>query len=308
VKTALIFPGQGAQYVGMGVSLYENNDVAKGMFLVAERILGIAFTRTCFEGPEEILTQTSVCQPALFVHSCAAVSMLRRLSPSTQHDFAFGLSLGELIALWTAGVFDFEDGLRVVYERGRLMQKACEEVEGAMLCLIGGTGDDVATVCDASNVEISNINCPDQVIISGEKYDIHAAKEIAEKMSFKRVLQLNVAGAYHSRFMESAATGFEKFLNNMEFQNPTIHVITNVTGEVVNSPEEIKKTLVKQIVSPVLFEKCCRKAIEMGVTRFFECGPGRTLSGMLKKISKDVTTKNFDKMSDFHFEAQDSQS
>ncbi|MDR3144045.1 MAG: ACP S-malonyltransferase [Puniceicoccales bacterium] len=295
---ALMFPGQGAQYVGMGRSLNECSDAAADIFSRAEKILGHAFIGTCFYGPDIILMQTSICQPALFAHGCAAVAALRAAGIE-QYSVAYGLSLGELTALWAAGVFDFEVGMRVVAERGRLMQKACDETSGAMLCLTGGISDEVAEVCHCASVEIANVNCPGQIVVSGEAHCIAKAREVAEKMSFKRVLCLNVAGAYHSRLMEKASGGFEKFLKNFEFHRPRFKILTNVTGEAVESPEEIKSMLVRQIISPVLFEKCCRNALQMGTAEYFECGPGRTLSGMMKKINGDVTVKNFDKIEDF---------
>jgi [acyl-carrier-protein] S-malonyltransferase len=298
MSIALMFPGQGAQYVGMGQSLCERNYVAKEIFSRAEKILGAQFLQICFQGPNEILKQTSICQPALFVHCCAAVNILREMG--YDFDIAYGLSLGELTALWAAEVVDFETGLHIVSERGRLMQVACEKTNGSMLCLLGGDWEDIDSICHESGVEVANMNCPDQVVISGETENIKKAQELAEKMAFKRVLPLNVAGAYHSKLMESASVGFEKVLQNIEFNAPRIKVLTNVTGESVESPREIKEMLVRQIISPVLFEKCCRSAMCMQVSEYFECGPGKTLCGMLKKIDRDIIAKNFDRIEDFN--------
>ncbi|MDR1401458.1 MAG: ACP S-malonyltransferase [Puniceicoccales bacterium] len=298
--TALVFPGQGAQYVGMGLSLYENSPAAKKIFSRAEEILGGAFLQACFRGPEEVLTQTSVCQPALFTHGCAAVEILREKIPEKKYSIAYGLSLGELTALCIAEVFDFTTGVKLVAERGRLMRKACEETDGAMLCLIGGNPDDATELCSAADVEMANMNCPGQIVVSGEMRNIKKAMEMAQKMAFKRVLPLNVAGAYHSRLMESAAQGFEKFLHGVELQPPKIKILSNVTGALVESPGEIKKLLARQIISPVLFEKCCHSALQLEISEFFECGPGRTLSGMMRKISGNVTLRNFDGAADFN--------
>ncbi|MDR1414031.1 MAG: ACP S-malonyltransferase [Puniceicoccales bacterium] len=297
--TALIFPGQGAQYVGMGLSICENSSAGKKIFSEAGEVLGDAFLQICLRGSEETLTQTSICQPALFLHGYAAAAILREKIPEKEYSIAYGLSLGELTALCVAGVFDFKTGLQLVAERGRLMQKSCEETDGAMLCLIGGNSEEVAAVCAETGIEMANLNCPGQIVVSGATGSIKKAKEVAEKMAFKRVLLLNVAGAYHSRLMEKAARKFENFLNEVQFQVPQIKVLSNVTGMPVESPGEIKKLLAEQIVSPVLFEKCCRSALQMGISEFFECGPGKALSGIVRKISGDVSLRNFDRMEDF---------
>ncbi|MDR2432390.1 MAG: ACP S-malonyltransferase [Puniceicoccales bacterium] len=298
MSIALMFPGQGAQYVGMGKSLCKGNRGAREIFSRAEKILGLQFSQICFLGPDEVLMQTSICQPALFVHGCAVINILREMGNS--FDVAYGLSLGELTALWAAEVIDFEAGVHMVSERGRLMQAACEKTKGSMLCLLGGALEDVDSLCHESGVEIANINCPGQVVIAGETKNIQKAQALAEKMTFKRVLPLNVAGAYHSRLMESASVGFEKVLQNIEFHPPRIKILTNVTGECIESPEKIKEMLVRQIVSPVLFEKCCRSAMRMQMSEYFECGPKKTLCGMLKRINKDIIAKSFDNMEDFN--------
>lgn len=300
MATALIFPGQGAQYVGMGQSLYESFPVVRSFYRAAEKMFGESFLQTCFYGPDDVLTQTKVCQPALFLHSVAAVAVLRSLFPEKEQSVAFGLSLGELTALWTAGVYDFETGLAIVAERSRLMQEACERTNGSMLCLLGGNTDDVDTVCASANVYKANLNCPGQIVLSGDAKCIQVARSIAEQMSFKRVLPLNVAGAYHSPLMESASIGFEKFLRDITFNVPQVPVLSNVMANVVSDPAVIRDLLVKQIVSPVLFEGCCTRAISMGVSEFIECGAGRTLSGLIKKIDKSVSVVSFDKSDDYN--------
>ena len=300
MSIAFIFSGQGAQYVGMGLSLYESFANVKHLFGTAAKVLGQDFLQICFRGPDEFLTQTKICQPALFLHGCVAVSILRDRDPNIHCDVAFGLSLGELTALWAAGVFDFETGLHIVSMRGKLMQEACEKTQGAMLCVIGGTDDDLKSLCDETNIEIANLNCPGQVVLSGSLENIQLARELAARMSFKRAMLLNVAGAYHSRLMESARDGFEKFIKNIEFSAPNMKVLSNVTGDLVSDPKDIKQKLVEQIVSPVLFEKCCHKAIEIGVNKFLECGPGKSLAGLIRRIDKTLVTDNFDKSVDFN--------
>lgn len=300
MSVAFVFPGQGAQYVGMGLSLYESFANVKHLFDTAAKVLGHDFLQICFRGPDEFLTQTKICQPALFLHGCVAVSILRDRDPNIHCDVAFGLSLGELTALWAAGVFDFETGLHIVSMRGKLMQEACEKTQGTMLCVIGGTDDDLKSLCAETSVEIANLNCPGQIVLSGGLENIQLARELAARMSFKRAMLLNVAGAYHSRLMESARDGFEKFIKNIEFSAPNMKVLSNVTGDLVSDPEDIKQKLVEQIVSPVLFEKCCHKAIEIGVNKFLECGPGKSLAGLIRRIDKTLVTDNFDKSVDFN--------
>ena len=300
MSVAFVFPGQGAQYVGMGLSLYESFANVKYLFDTAAKVLGQDFLQICFRGPDEFLTQTKICQPALFLHGCVAVSILRDRDPNIHCDVAFGLSLGELTALWAAGVFDFETGLHIVSMRGKLMQEACEKTQGTMLCVFGGTDDDLKSLCAETNVEIANLNCPGQVVLSGSLENIQLARELAARMSFKRAMLLNVAGAYHSRLMESARDGFEKFIENIEFSAPNMKVLSNVTGDLVSDPEDIKQKLVEQIVSPVLFEKCCHKAIEIDVNKFLECGPGKSLAGLIRRIDKTLVTDNFDKPVDFN--------
>lgn len=295
-----MFPGQGAQYVGMGKTLHDGNHAARLMYAQAANVLGEGFVNTCFCGPEERLTATDYCQPALFVHSCAVVKMMQGLYPEKRCDIAWGLSLGELSALHIAGVFDFETGVRVVHERGRLMQLACERTDGTMASLIGGFFDDIVELCDQSGVEIANINCPGQVVISGDKGCMKHATEIASKMSFKRIIPLKVAGAYHSKLMAEASAGFEKFLNDIEFSDPVIPVISNVTADFVKSAIDAKQLLVKQITSPVLFGKCCERAIRSGVDQMFECGAGRVLTGLMKRIDASIMVKSLDNLSDFN--------
>jgi [acyl-carrier-protein] S-malonyltransferase len=300
VNISLIFPGQGAQYVGMGKSLYEGNHAASLVFERAGKILGKSFFDIMFCGPEEILIDSAYCQPALFVHSCAAVEAMRSLYPEKQAEIAFGLSLGELTAMNVSGVFDFETGLKIVHMRGNLMRRACESTCGAMVTLIGGLFDDVLEICDKTGVEIANMNCPGQVVISGECNGIRMAVEIASKMSFRRIVPLKVAGAYHSKLMTDASVAFEKFLRNVEFKDPKIGVVSNVTADFVRNGEDAKSLLVKQITSPVLFEKCCERVIRSGIDKFFECGAGRILSGLLRRISPDIKVISLDDIADFN--------
>jgi [acyl-carrier-protein] S-malonyltransferase len=240
---ALLFAGQGAQKVGMGKSLYEASASARSLYDEADRVLGWKLTQICFEGPESELTQTKVCQPALFVHGLVLHAILRERGQLVDVSMALGLSLGEVTALTAAGVFDFATGLRVVAERGRLMQLACEQSSGAMAAILGEERATVQALCAAHDVEAANFNTPGQIIISGEKAKIAAAVEAAKAQGIKKVIPLNVAGAYHSRLMEPARAAFARFLDTVPFAAPRLTVFTNTTGQVVREPADIKAAL-----------------------------------------------------------------
>lgn len=284
----------------MGRSLCEGNYAAAQVFKRASEILGESFLNTLFYGPDEDLTATNCCQPALFTHGYAAVAAMDSLYPEKRAEVTFGLSLGELTALCVAEVFNFEIGLKIAHMRGTLMQKACENTRGAMVSLIGGMFDDILEICGKTGVEIANMNCPGQVVISGEYNGMQSALEMAEKMSFKRIFPLKVAGAYHSRLMGEARASFEKFVENIEFKDPKINIISNVSADFVKTGEEARGLLVKQITSPVLFAKCCERAIGSGVKTFFECGPGKILAGLMKRINPGVSVISLDNIADFN--------
>lgn len=300
MKTALWFSGQGAQSVGMAKSLFNADAEVKELFAKADETLGMPLSKYCFEGPMETLTKTSVCQPALFLHGIAVMLLLKKRGLLGGLKAAMGLSLGELTAHAAAETYSFEDGLRIVAERGRLMQEACDASKGAMACFIGGKIEDVKPYCDEFDVDMANLNCPGQIVISGEAEKIAAASAAAKSRgAFKMVVPLKVAGAYHSRLMEPARAQFEKFLEKIEFRAPKIAVFTNVTGERVSDPAEIKKALVKQIVSPVKWELCVRNAAALGVEKYFECGPGGVLAGLAKRIDKSLDAKSIAEIGDF---------
>lgn len=291
---AYIFPGQGSQFVGMGKTLYETNDVARKIFDTADEILDNNFLKICFEGPIEKLTDTTYCQPALFVHSIAAFLANGCASEITSDDVCFGLSLGELTAMCIAGVFDFETGVRIVSERGKLMHEACNSMHGSMVSIIGGEFADIRMLCDKADVEISNINCPGQIVISGDSSKINDALVLAKDLNFKRVIKLNVAGAYHSKLMKQASEKFAKFIENITFSEPKHKIISNLTGDFVRDSSEIKQILVKQIYSTVLFQKCVETAIKEGANEFIEYGAGTVLCGLVKRVNGEVILKNFE--------------
>jgi [acyl-carrier-protein] S-malonyltransferase len=298
MATGLLFSGQGAQSVGMGRSLYENSAIAKALYDEANEILGWDLKTLCFEGPDEALTETKVCQPALYVQGYALFSLLKAAGKLDDVTAACGLSLGELTALAAAGVFDFATGLKLVAERGRLMQIACDATKGGMAAVIGGTPEDVQTFCDEFDIEIANLNCPGQIVISGDNARVLEAVA-ASKGRFKLCKPLNVAGAYHSRLMVTARDAFAEFIKDFDFKTPEIAVYTNVTGERVSDPQIIKDALVSQVVSSVRFEDCLRNmSTQNNLSDFYECGPGKVLAGFGKRIDKTLTIMPVSEFSD----------
>jgi len=298
MATALLFAGQGAQKVGMGKSLYDQSATARALYDQASQVLGWDLAKVSFEGPESELTQTKVCQPALFVHGLALHALLREQGKLADVKFALGLSLGEITALTAAGVFDFATGLRVVAERGRLMQQACEQSVGGMAAVIGEERGAVATLCREFGIEAANFNAPGQIIVSGEKASVEAAVAAAKERGMKKVIPLNVAGAYHSRLMEPARVAFARFLDTVPFAAPTLTVFTNTTGQAIAEPAAIKAALVAQVVSSVLWEDCMRSAAAAGATAFLELGPGGVLAGLARRTDKAWNVRSISEFSD----------
>lgn len=282
----------------MGRSLYEQSAAAKAVYDEANNVLGWDLARVSFEGPEAELTQTKVCQPALFVQGMALLAALRETQKLPEVNFALGLSLGEITAYTAAGVFDFATGLRVVAERGRLMQQACERTTGGMAAIIGEERAKVAELCREFDIEAANFNAPGQIIISGEKTKVEAAVAAAKDRGIKKAMPLNVAGAYHSRLMEPARAEFATFLESVTFAAPKFTVFTNTTGQSVADPAALKAALVKQVVSSVLWEDCMRSAVAAGATEFWELGPGGVLAGLTRRTDKSWNVKSFAEFSD----------
>lgn len=295
---ALLFAGQGAQKVGMGKSLYEGSAAARALYDEADRVLGWSLTKVSFEGPEAELTQTKVCQPALYVHGLAMLAALNEKGRVPAINMALGLSLGEVTALAAAGVFDFATGLKVVAERGRLMQAACEKSVGGMAAIIGEERARIEELCREFDIQAANFNAPGQIIVSGDKAKVEALVAAAKDKGLKRVIALNVAGAYHSRLMEPAREEFARFLTGVEFKAPHFTVFTNTTGRAVSAPAEIREALVRQVVSSVLWEDCMRSAVAAGATEFWECGPGAVLAGLAKRTDKSWVVKSFAESAD----------
>jgi len=283
----------------MGRSLHDASPAARSLYGEADRILGWSLSQVSFEGPEEKLTQTKVCQPALFVHGMALVAALKEVhGGGFQPSMALGLSLGELTAYAAAGVFDFETGLRIVAERGRLMQQACEGTQGAMAAILGEERPAVLALCREFGIDAANFNNPGQIIVSGEVSKVEAATAAAKSRGVKKIMPLKVAGAYHSRLMEPARESFAGYLAPLRFSNPAFPVFANATGGPAGGAEEIKAALVRQIVSPVLWEDCMRAAAAAGATEFWELGPGAVLAGMARRTEKSWRVKSICEFAD----------
>ena len=287
-KVALLFAGQGAQVVGMGKDLAGEFPAAADLFRQADEILGRKLSDIAWNGPIEELTKTSNCQPALFVHGLACFSILRELAGDFPVGGAAGLSLGEMTAHSAAGTFDFENGLKLVQKRGEFMDEACAETIGGMAAMIGGLENDVRQLAADEDVDVANINAPGQIVISGELAKVEAAVGVAKEYGIRRATMLNVAGAYHSRLMESAYEKLGAALLEVQMQVPQFPVISNVTGREVETLPEIRQTLQDQVTSTVRWVDCMERLVDLGCDLFIELGPGGVLAGLLKRTRKDV--------------------
>ena len=287
---AFVFPGQGAQFVGMGKDLYENNALAKELFEKANDILGYRITDIMFEGTDEDLRQTKVTQPAVFLHSViSALCMGDDFKP----EMTAGHSLGEFSALVAAGALSFEDGLKLVYARAMAMQKACEAAPSTMAAIIGLSDEIVEEVCDTVTREgdvvvAANFNCPGQIVISGSIEGINKACEKLKEAGAKRALPLKVGGAFHSPLMEPAKQELEAAINATEFHNPKCPVYQNVDALPHTSATEIKANLVAQLTASVRWTQTVKNMLADGANDFTECGPGAVLQGLIKKIDKET--------------------
>ena len=287
-KIALLFAGQGAQCVGMGRDLAEHFPVAADLFGQADEILGRNLSSIAWNGPIEELTRTSNCQPALYVHSLAALAILREIAGDFPVAGAAGLSLGEITAHAAGGTFDFGTGLKLVQRRAEFMDQACAATLGGMAAMIGGLENDVRQLAADEDVDIANVNAPDQIVISGELARVEAAVGVAKEYGIRRAMMLNVAGAYHSRLMESAYEKLGAVLQDVPIESPRFPVISNVTGMEVTTPAEIRRTLQDQVTGTVRWFDCVKRLIDLGCNYFIEIGPGSVLATLLRRARKEV--------------------
>ena len=292
IKTALLFAGQGAQAVGMGRDLAEKYAQARNWFDRANAALGYDLASICFNGPEAELTKTENAQPGIFLVSWVCFELLKEQVPELKFDATAGLSLGEFTALTAAGAMSFEDGLKIVRQRGRFMQGACDTTRGGMAAVIGLDEAPTREVCAEAGVTLANLNCPGQIVVSGETDKIAKAVELAKAKGAKRAITLPVAGAYHSLLMAGAQPKLQNELAGIKISPPTVPVISNVTAQPHGAPAEISTRLVEQVTSSVLWEKSMRGLLAQGFTRFIELGPGTALSGFMKRIDKSAQMLN----------------
>jgi len=298
---AYIFPGQGAQYVGMGRDLYERSIEARRVFDTADKTLGFSLSKLCFEGPDDKLKRTDICQVAIFTVSCAALEAFKaRITTKDSYHPAYmsGLSLGEYTALPATETLGLEEVLRLVRRRGELMEEAAKENPGSMAAVLGLDVETVRKVCVYSGVEIANLNCPGQIVISGRRELVQKAKVKLEEAGASKVIFLEVSGAFHCSLMKEASVKLAGEIEKYTFRIPKVPLVSNVTGRVQTSADEIKQNLVKQMYSSVLWESCIRFISAQGVKRFYEIGPGRTLKGILRKIDPSLEVINIERYGD----------
>lgn len=291
---AYVFPGQGAQYPGMGKDMFDNSDEARALFVRANEILGFNITDIMFEGSAEDLKQTKVTQPAIFLHSVLLAKTIKDFSP----DMVAGHSLGEFSALVASGSLTFEDGLRLVSKRALAMQKACEKEPSTMAAIVGLDDEIVEEVCQSVDdvVVAANYNCPGQLVISGSVAGVDKACELLTEKGAKRALKLPVGGAFHSPLMEPAREELAAAIQETTFSQPVCPVYQNVNALPVTDPDEIKKNLVEQLTAPVRWTQTVRNMISGGATSFTEIGPGKVLQGLVKKVDRNMETSGIDKL------------
>jgi [acyl-carrier-protein] S-malonyltransferase len=297
MKTALLFPGQGAQYVGMGKDLVEKFPAARAAFERADKALGFGLSKICFEGPESELNRTDVSQPAILVHSWAVVEVLKTTDKGRAlldgASVAAGLSLGEYSALAAVGVLSWEDAAKLVRARGRYMQEACDAKPSTMASIVGLDDDKLAEAIKPAQargiVVLANFNAPGQVAISGEKAAVEEAMKLAKAAGAKLTVPLAVAGAFHSPLMEPARERLAAEIETTRFQSPRVSVVANVDAVEHSDPNILKSNLVRQLTAPVLWAKSMQKLVDTGYDTFIELGPGNVLAGLLKRTARSAT-------------------
>jgi len=293
---ALIFPGQGAQFVGMARDLYERYEPVKALYQRANDALGFDVATLSFEGPEESLKQSAHCQPALLTASLAALTAAEEVLGAIECRCTGGVSLGEYTALVAADILDFQDAVSLVHKRGRFMEEAAKGTKSGMASVLGLALDKVKEACEQSRshgvITVANVNDPTQTVLSGELEALARASERCREAGAKRVITLKVSGAFHSPLMKGAEEKLRRELEKLVFRKPKVEFVSNVTADSTAAPEEIKDRLARQLTSTVLWEGCVRFMTGKGVDRFLELGPGKTLSGMVKRIDTSVTRAN----------------
>jgi len=295
-KVAYIFPGQGSQAVGMGRNLYEKYQSARDVFHEADRTLDFSLSRLCFEGPEEELTQTINVQPAILTTSIACLRTAEEIMGGQipLPDMVAGHSLGEYTALVVAGVLSLAEAVSLIRERGRLMHQAGEANPGGMLAVLGLDPAAVENICMDADTEISNVNCPGQIVVSGAEDKLAEFKRLAETKGARRIIRLKVSGAFHSRLMQPAADGLMRAITDTAFSEPEVPVMANVTTAILNNADDIQQELVDQVTHCVRWQGSVEDMINGGVTRFVEIGHGQVLADLIKRINPEVPVLNID--------------
>jgi len=293
VKAAYVFPGQGAQWVGMGRDLYHNFDSARAVFEQADEALGFPISQLCFEGPEDELRQTINAQPAIVTISFACLEATRSMNAGLPPaSFVAGHSLGEYTALAAAGVLDFATTVFLARERGRLMHEAGQITPGGMVAIIGLDGSLLAEVCEQTGACIANINCPGQIVISGAEDNLNQAAELAKARGAYRAIPLQVSGAFHTPLMQPAVDGMAKIITQLTFNHPAIPIIGNTTARPLTTALAVKEELLAQLCNCVQWQRSVEYMVNDGVATFMEIGPGRVLAGLIKRIDRSVNIIN----------------
>jgi [acyl-carrier-protein] S-malonyltransferase len=291
-KIAHVFPGQGSQAVGMGYELYKSSREARQVFEQADEALQVPLSRLCFEGPEDELRETINAQPAILTASVACLRAASLMNDFQKPAFVAGHSLGEYTALVAANVLDFADAIRIVRERGRLMQEAGKKKPGGMAAIIGLDGESLEEVCRETGAEIANVNCSGQIVISGTRAQLARSMDLAKSRGARRVVPLQVSGAFHSTLMQPAVDGMTQAISQLDFRAPQVPIVANSTAKPVTTADEVRDELLEQLCHCVQWQPSVEYMVGVGVSTFIEVGPGQVLTGLIKRISNEVQVLN----------------